>query len=1420
MHSALGFRAFRHTLACCAMMALSATSLATHAQDLQRLRGLLDTVPPGSWVKANLTSFSSAFPVGSVAVPTSGLSDPGAVVRAWSSFTWDSNRGNLLLFGGGHYNYLGNEMYWWNGSTGIWSRGSLPSALSNFMVPDNSAPQSAHTYDNNLFLPLNDKFFTFGGATHPEGGTFRAQINGEIVRVGPWMWDPKLANPNKVGGSDGSGYDPATPGGMMWTDRHLAQTGATLASAINGTTAYRQENGKDVIYVTSDSNQTGLPSLYRYTVGNVAAGESDQIEWLGRAITGVAHEGAGTIDTVRNLYVRTADHPEDLTDLIGWKLTGASSTSLAFNFTVDLVNPDESPFSFGPGVGIDYDEELDQYFAWDGTQKGTVYTFKAETDANGNLLSKWHVTTLQSSSMLQPAGHFVTGVFGKWKYVKQLSAYVALDEYDSGTGDAGVWLYKPATALTPPVANVPPSVSLTAPTANSNFDVGGTVTLSATAADTDGNVMKVEFFDGPTLVGSANSQPWSATWTITALGAHSVTARATDNVGGQTTTAAVAISVGPSGPQSVCAVEGGVCTVPPGALGHVYYGVNGLFLVKRNVTGNVACTSPNFGGDPAPGQYKSCYLSLVAQGGNIPPIVTLTSPTTTGVYAVGATVALAATASDLDGSIAKVEFFDGATSLGTATTAPYTLAWTTALGTHSFTAQATDNLGAQTTTPAVGIWISTTTFCANEDGVCRLPAGAVGNVYYGANGLFVVKQNLTGNIVCTTANFGADPAPGKYKSCYYALTNQSNNVAPTIALTSPTATDTYSAGTAVVLSAAAADSDGTVATVEFFDGTTLLGSATAAPYTLNWNATLGAHSFTARVTDNLGAQATSTAVALSITTGNNTTLCAAEDGVCAVPPGAVADVYFGANGLFTVKQNATGNVSCSVRYFGVDPAPGKYKSCYYALTNQGNNVAPTVSLTSPASTDTYSAGATVVLSATAADSDGSITKVEFFDGATSLGSVTGASSYSVNWTATLGAHSFTAKATDNLGAQTASAAVALSITTGNNTILCAAEGAVCKVPVGAVADVYYGANGLFTVKQNLTGNVACSTQYFGVDPAPGKYKSCYYAPTNQGSNVAPTVALTSPTATGSYSAGNAVALSATAADSDGSIARVEFFDGATSLGSATAAPYTVNWTATLGTHSFTAQATDNLGAQTTTAAVAVSITTGNNTIFCVAEGSVCRLPAGAVADVYYGANGLFTVKQNQIGNVACSTQYFGIDPAPQQYKSCYYALTNQGNNVAPTVALTSPTATGSYDAGTTVVLSAVAADSVGTVAKVEFFDGTTSLGSVTTAPYSLNWSATLGTHNFTAQATDNLGAQTTSSPVAVSISTGVNTTFCAAEESVCALPAGVVADVYFGVNGPFAIKHNATGNVACTVRNFGIDPAPQKYKSCFYIRTN
>ena len=80
---------------------------------------------------------------------------------------------------------------------------------------------------------------------------------------------------------------------------------------------------------------------------------------------------------------------------------------------------------------------------------------------------------------------------------------------------------------------------------------------------------------------------------------------------------------------------------------------------------------------------------------NSPPTVTLTEPANLTTVTAVATITLTAVASDSDGSIAKVEFFNGATKVGEDALAPYQIILTgIGVGTLNLTARATDNAGA------------------------------------------------------------------------------------------------------------------------------------------------------------------------------------------------------------------------------------------------------------------------------------------------------------------------------------------------------------------------------------------------------------------------------------------------------------------------------------------------------------------------------------------------------------------------------------------------------------------------------------------------------------------------------------------------------------------------------------------------------
>ncbi|MDX8142428.1 glycoside hydrolase family 48 protein [Lentzea sp. BCCO 10_0061] len=96
-----------------------------------------------------------------------------------------------------------------------------------------------------------------------------------------------------------------------------------------------------------------------------------------------------------------------------------------------------------------------------------------------------------------------------------------------------------------------------------------------------------------------------------------------------------------------------------------------------------------------------------------------------------------------------------------------------------------------------------------------------------------------------------------------------------------------------------------------------------------------------------------------------------------------------------------------------------------------------------------------------------------------------------------------------------------------------------------------------------------------------------------GPNQAPSVALTAPTAGSSYTLPASIPLAATAQDTDGTVAKVDFYAGDTLIATDTSAPFTGTWTsAPAGDHSITARATDNRGATAASAPAAVKVLSG------------------------------------------------------------------------------------------------------------------------------------------------------------------------------------------------------------------------------------
>jgi hypothetical protein len=106
-----------------------------------------------------------------------------------------------------------------------------------------------------------------------------------------------------------------------------------------------------------------------------------------------------------------------------------------------------------------------------------------------------------------------------------------------------------ASAITITVENGAPTVAITEPGTPFTLNIPNDTTFVATTADADGSVVRVDFYINGSLVSTDNdnSDGFSFDYTAISAGDYSVTARATDDAGAQTTSDAVEFSVGFSG---------------------------------------------------------------------------------------------------------------------------------------------------------------------------------------------------------------------------------------------------------------------------------------------------------------------------------------------------------------------------------------------------------------------------------------------------------------------------------------------------------------------------------------------------------------------------------------------------------------------------------------------------------------------------------------------------------------------------------------------------------------------------------------------------------------------------------------------------------------------------------------------------------
>lgn len=105
-------------------------------------------------------------------------------------------------------------------------------------------------------------------------------------------------------------------------------------------------------------------------------------------------------------------------------------------------------------------------------------------------------------------------------------------------------------------------------------------------------------------------------------------------------------------------------------------------------------------------------LVIVGNDVKIPPIVAISSPSNNQEFIEGRPMEITAVASDLDGTVDRVEFFAGENSIGIANAVPWKVSWSGSVGSHTLTAAATDNEGNIATSSPINIVITQAPSCS------------------------------------------------------------------------------------------------------------------------------------------------------------------------------------------------------------------------------------------------------------------------------------------------------------------------------------------------------------------------------------------------------------------------------------------------------------------------------------------------------------------------------------------------------------------------------------------------------------------------------------------------------------------------------------------------------------------------------------
>jgi hypothetical protein len=360
--------------------------------------GPLDALPAGRWYEFPDSRMDVARP------PGTDAGSVAAVMLAWGSGIFDTDRDRLVVWGGGHNDYAGNEVYAFgpvNGPAPHWTRltdPSNPPAVNTPHAPD-GRPVSRHTYNLLTYLPA------------PRHRMMSCAIGSQH------------SNGFGVGGVDF--YDFTLDGfsAQPWSQGPTAPSNSYAIAGL----CIKHPTRDEVWYHDNGSNSA---RLQRYDLVDGTWSTHADFDLGGSYAT-------PAIDAVRDLLV-----------VVGARVDGSDGVTLAW----DLANPEQQPFrpasSDAPAIlddpapGFVYDPLDDRFIAWSGG--ADVYSLELPADPRTGRW-RWQALPIDAGNSVLPTGiarvpgddGYDTGTYGRFRYVPSAHGVIVVNATDEN-----VYFYK------------------------------------------------------------------------------------------------------------------------------------------------------------------------------------------------------------------------------------------------------------------------------------------------------------------------------------------------------------------------------------------------------------------------------------------------------------------------------------------------------------------------------------------------------------------------------------------------------------------------------------------------------------------------------------------------------------------------------------------------------------------------------------------------------------------------------------------------------------------------------------------------------------------------------------------------------------------------------------------------------------------